>query len=85
MSFNVQIFFQETVFEVSTAINFNCFQRKSINMLSYASMLNRKTAMTILIHQDDIAKNLMTTKTTTNTGKNKNFSRKVQEEIVEAN
>ena len=52
-------------------------------MLSYASMLNGKTSMTTSIHQADIAKSPMTIKTTTNTGKNEKFSRKVQE-IVEA-
>ena len=52
-------------------------------MLSYASMLNRKTAMTIFIHQDEVAKSPKTMKTTTISGKKK-FSRKVREEIVEA-
>ena len=55
-------------------------------MLNYASILNwtTTTAMTTLIHQDDIAKSPMTMKTTTKTGKNKKFSRKLREEIVEA-
>ena len=47
------------------------------------SMLNGKTAMTTLIHQDDIAKSPMTMKTTTSTGKYKKFSRKLQK-IVDA-
>ena len=58
-------------------------QRKPINMQSYAPMLNAKTAMTTLFHQDDMAKSPLTMNTTTNTGKNKKFSRKVRE-IVEA-
>ena len=57
ISFNVQKFlFLEIIFEVSTSNKINCFQRKSINMLSYASRFNGKTAMTTLIHQDDLAK-----------------------------
>ena len=67
-------FFQEIIFEVSTALKFNSFPRKSINILKYASKLNGKTAMTTLIHKDDIAKSPMTMKTTTNTGKNKKKS-----------
>ena len=40
-------------------------------MLSYASMLNGKTAMTTLIHHDDIAEKPMAMKTTTKTVENK--------------
>ena len=74
-------FFQEIIFEVSTAIKFNCFQRKSINKLSYASMLNGKTPMTSFFHQDDIANSAMTMKTTTNTGRNKKISKKVRKKL----
>ena len=45
-------------------------------------MLNGKTPMTTLFHQDDIANSAMTMKTT-NTGKNKKINRKVRKEIVE--
>ena len=46
--------------------------------INYAPMLNAKTAMTTLIHQDDMAKCPLTMNTTTNTGKNKNSVEKCE-------
>ena len=72
------------VFEKITSINCNKFlniQRKPVNTLNYALMGQQICLPLIFLKPYN---KLLTMKTTTKTGKNQKFSRKVPEEIVEA-
>ena len=68
--------------KVLTDIKFNSFKRKLINTLSYASV-GSKGYLPCIVNQKDITIGHMTMETTTNTGKNQKFNRKVREESVE--
>ena len=81
---NFKKFLQIFFFEILTAIEFNSFQRQSINALSYASMVGQG-CLIFIRHQWDVKIGLITMKTTTNTGKNQKFKRKMREESVEDN
>ena len=52
-------------------------------MVSFASV-GGKGYLPCIVNQKDITISLMTMETTTNTGKNQKFNRKVREECVEA-
>ena len=69
--------------KIFTVIKFNSVQRTSKKTLFYTSMAEQG-CISCRDYQEDITKNLMTMKTTTNTSKNQNFSRKVREDKVEA-
>ena len=61
--------FQKIIFKVVTDINFSKFKRKSLNTLSYCRM-GEKGCLSCIGNRQDITLNLITMKTTTNTGKN---------------
>ena len=69
--------------KVLTDIIFNSFERKVINTLSYAAN-GGQGYLPCIVNQKDITISLMTMETTTNTGKNQKFKRKLREESVEA-
>ena len=66
-----------------TAIKINSFEQKFINMFCCASV-GGKGYLPCIVNQKDITISLMTMETTTNTGKNQKFKRKLREESVEA-
>ena len=68
---------------ILTDIKLNSFQRKTIKMLKDAPLGLHLCLSCIGIHYE-ITVSLMTIKTTKESGENQKFSRKVQEERVEA-
>ena len=68
---------------LSATLNSIAFNGSEEITLHYVSM-GIKICLSVTSHQYDIRISLMTMKTITNTGKNRNFVRKVQEESVEA-
>ena len=80
---NVKKYFLKNFFKVLTDLIINSFKQKSINMFSCA-LVGDKGHLPCIVNQYDITISLMTMETTTNTGKNQKFNRKVREESVEA-
>ena len=67
---NVQKKVQKNIFKVVTDIKFSRFKRKSLNTLIYCSMGGKEGCLSSMGNGQDITINLITMKTTTNTGKN---------------
>ena len=64
-------------FKALTAIEFNSFERKSINTLSCA-LFGIQGYLSCIINQYDITISLMTTETTTNTSKKQKFNKRAR-------
>ena len=77
-----QKIFQKIIFKFLTAIKFIGIQWKSINTIKDA-LMGVNIYLPYIGNQQDITISLMTIKTTTKTGRNKKFNRKLREERVE--
>ena len=76
----LNIFLENSFIKSQQPLNSIYFQRKSINTLSF-DLIGGKQYFSDIGYQYDITISLMTMETTTNTGKNQKFSRKVQESV----